>query len=83
MTQKEATQKLLIEIRGVYNRTERHTDKEIAKEIGITPVSFSRLITGVTVPNIQTWALIVNKHAKLLGKEKTDKIITELYYATS
>lgn len=78
MTIKEATQKMLIDIRYAYNREKRTSDKEIAKIIGITPATLSRLYTKVTMPKIMTWQRIINIHRNCMGLNRTEYIINQI-----
>ena len=83
MTIKEATKRMLwnIESKTTQEATqkgERTYNKEIAKHLGITPASYSRLRTGVTQPNIITWYKIIKTHENLIGPIKTAEIINQL-----
>lgn len=82
MTIKEATQTMLRTIRAKSNEAvqwkQRITDKEIAQTMGITKTSFSRLSTGVTSPNINTWAKICKAYAEYAGNEALNQIVQKL-----
>lgn len=83
MTIKEATQRMLwnIESKTTQEATQkgkRTYDKEIAKHLGLTPASYSRLRTGVTHPKIMTWYKIIKTHENLIGPVKTAEIIDSI-----
>ena len=78
MTIKQATSRMLQDIRWQYNREQKTTDKELAKMIGITPASFRRLSTGVTTPKIMTWQKINQLHEKTTSLERHMEIIGRL-----
>lgn len=78
MTIKDCTSQMLTDIRRNYSKERRTTDKEIAKIIGITPASYSRLYTKVTMPKIMTWQKIVNLHAKTCGIERNYELLNRL-----
>lgn len=77
MNTKEATTQMLTKIRVhiINNGNPRVKDKEIAKMLKLTPASFSRLITGVSEPKLQSWINITKLHAKYYGDEETYTII--------
>lgn len=77
---KDCTSQMLIDIRYAYNREKRTSDKELAKLIGVTPASFSRLYTKVTQPNIGTWMKIISIHAKCMGKERNSELLNKIDY---
>lgn len=80
MTIKEATSKMLRDISYAKSEhmTKRITDKEIAKEIGITQACYSRLITQVTTPNIMTWYKINQLHKQYSGITRNMEIVGSL-----
>lgn len=83
MTIKEATQQMLwnIERRNTRECNEkgvRSYDKQIAKQLELTPASYSRLRTGVTNPKITTWYKIVKLHEKKVGVGITQTIINQI-----
>lgn len=83
MTIKEVTKKMLLNIREAKfkkNNYERIKDKDIALALNLTAASFSRLITGVTTPQIQTWAKICKMHSLMCGDRKTHELINKLEY---
>ncbi len=80
MTIKQATWKMIQCIRAHYirNSEKRITDKEIAKELEITPVTFSRLYTGVQNPDIITWWKLCKKFKEVSSKEEFNNLINEV-----
>ena len=67
---------MLNDIRCGYIRKKgRITDKAIAEDMGIDPVTFSRLITEIVTPRIMTWYKITKKHSELWGEMETAAII--------
>ena len=71
---------MLIQIRSEKNRNHRITDKKIAEELGITPASFSRLITGVTEPKIMTWYKIYQEYVKYMGIQRANELMSKIEY---
>lgn len=53
-------------------------DKKIAEKLGLTPVQYSRLATGVAAPSIYTWAKICIMHRYEVSEILTNKIIEEM-----
>lgn len=82
MTIKQATKKMLWEIHlstaNKENGFKAAKDQEIALILGLTQATYSRLKTGVTTPQIMTWAKICKLHAKCRGQEETNKIINQV-----
>lgn len=78
MTIKEATSRMIQDIRWQLNRERKTTDKEIAKILEITPASLSRLSTQVTTPKIMTWQKINILHEKTTNPQRHQKIIESL-----
>ena len=76
MNVKEVTAKMLWNIRAEMNEKERVTDKQLAQKLGITPASFSRLITGKTEPKIMTWYKIYLMHRTYKGLQKTTELLS-------
>lgn len=81
MTIKEATKKMLWNIKNRKTREQNYTpvkDKDLALALGLTRASYSRLATGVTTPQIMTWAKICKMHSMICGENWTKQIIEEL-----
>lgn len=80
MNTKEATIQMLTKIRVhiINNENPRVKDKDIAKMLKLTPASFSRLITGVSEPKLQSWINITKLHAQYYGDEETNMIINNV-----
>lgn len=81
MTVKEATKKMLFNIKQAYikeNNYNKVPDKKIAEKLGLTPVQYSRLATGVAAPSINTWAKICIIHRYQVSELLTNKIIEEM-----
>lgn len=82
MTIKEATKKMLWEIHlstaNKENGYKTAKDQQIALILGLTQATYSRLKTGVTTPQIMTWAKICRLHAQCRGQEETNKIINQI-----
>lgn len=80
MTIKEATKKMLWNIKNQKTRNNNYTpikDKDIALALNLTATSYSRLATGVTTPQITTWAKICKMHSLICGRQWTEQIINE------
>lgn len=81
MTVKEATKKMLWNIKNRKTRENEYKpikDKDIALTLGLTAASYSRLATGVTTPQIMTWAKICKMHSLVCGENWTKQIIEEM-----
>lgn len=82
MTIKEATKKMLWQIHmstaNKGNGYKTAKDQEIALILGLTKTTYSRLKTGVTTPQIMTWAKICKLHTEMRGQEATNEIINEI-----
>lgn len=75
---KDITSQAIIDIRCEMNRYKRTTDKEIAKELEITPASLSRLYNKTTTPHILTWWKIITMHAKYCGMQRNTELLSKL-----
>ena len=81
MTIKEATKKMLWEIKNQRTKENGYkavTNKDLALTLNLTAASFSRLITGVTTPQIMTWAKICKMHSLVCGTEETNHIVNKI-----
>lgn len=83
MTIKEATKEMLWNIERRHTRTcnengKRSHDKDIAKMLSITPVTYSRLRNGLTAPRIMTWYKITELHKNIVGIGATENIIEQI-----
>lgn len=77
-TIKDCTAQMLIDIRCAYNKEKRTSDKEIAKKLGITPASFSRLYTKLTMPKIMTWQKIIKLHTQCIGIQRNTELLKRI-----
>lgn len=81
MTVKEATKKMLFNIKQAYIKENNYNNipnKKIAEKLQITPVQYSRLSTGTATPSIYTWAKICIMHRYQVSELLTNKIIEEM-----
>ena len=81
MTLKEATSMMLKRICVKYyeaNQWHIVPDKQIAKDLELTPAAFSRLKTGVTTPKAATWLKITEKFKLVCGELAAKTIIEQI-----
>lgn len=80
MTIRQATKKMLwiIRARKSFKDNIRYNDKDIAKYLGISPTTFSRLITEVQNPSIENWYNITSEFKRLATKEEFENLINEV-----
>lgn len=79
MTIRSATQKMLrvIRARKSYLDNIHYKDKQIAEYLGISPVTFSRLITGVQNPSIENWYNITIAFKQYATREELSHLFNE------
>lgn len=81
MTVKEATRIMLQQIKAKKTEANNYVpvkNKDLALALNLTAASYSRILTGVTTPQIQTWAKICKMHSLICGHEKTMAITDKI-----
>lgn len=53
-------------------------DKDIAKELKLSAVNYSKLKTRVCKPRIETWLTILKKYKQVTSKEEFNNLIDEM-----